>query len=207
MIVLGADAVEAASRGANGSGGTLQVGPRDILTPLAAERARDLGIEVVRAPRAPAPPSSGAGGASRTDQPVRPALSARPAQPARPAPATPGFRPTSPGSGAGATPRVRFDTPPPVPLSPALYRRGAPIALAGRPQQTGQRTRTRRVVVVGAGHVGAHTATRIAESDLVDEVVLVDVVDGLAAGVALDITHAAGLLGFTTRVRDRKSVV
>jgi malate dehydrogenase len=55
--------------------------------------------------------------------------------------------------------------------------------------------------VVGAGHVGMITAARLAEADVFDEVVLADLVDGLAAGVALDLTHCAALSGFGTRVR------
>lgn len=64
-----------------------------------------------------------------------------------------------------------------------------------------QTRRPARAIVIGAGKVGTIAAMRITESDRFDEVVLVDVVDGLAAGVALDLTHAAPLLGFTTRVR------
>ena len=55
-------------------------------------------------------------------------------------------------------------------------------------------------MIVGAGHVGMMTAARLAGADVFDEIVLVDVVDGLAAGIALDLTHAAGLDGFRTRV-------
>jgi malate dehydrogenase len=55
-------------------------------------------------------------------------------------------------------------------------------------------------MVVGAGHVGMITAARLAEADVFGEIVLVDVVEGLAAGIALDLTHTAGLSGFRTRV-------
>jgi malate dehydrogenase len=55
--------------------------------------------------------------------------------------------------------------------------------------------------VVGAGHVGATTALRLAEADVFDEVVMIDVVPGLAAGLALDLWHSAGLGGFATRLR------
>jgi malate dehydrogenase len=54
--------------------------------------------------------------------------------------------------------------------------------------------------VVGAGHVGAMTALRLAESDLFSQVTLVDVLPGLAAGLALDMWHGAGLYGFSTRL-------
>ncbi|MFC1825750.1 malate dehydrogenase [Thermodesulfobacteriota bacterium] len=48
----------------------------------------------------------------------------------------------------------------------------------------------KKVTVVGAGNVGATVALRIAEKELAD-VVLVDVVEGMPAGKALDICEAA----------------
>ena len=54
--------------------------------------------------------------------------------------------------------------------------------------------------MIGAGHVGAMTALRLAETSLLSRVVLVDVVPGLAAGLALDMWHSASLRGFTTRI-------
>ncbi|MEO8218175.1 MAG: malate dehydrogenase [Acidobacteriota bacterium] len=47
-----------------------------------------------------------------------------------------------------------------------------------------------KVTVVGAGNVGATLGQRIAEKELAD-VVLVDIVEGVAAGKALDMTEAA----------------
>jgi malate dehydrogenase len=47
-----------------------------------------------------------------------------------------------------------------------------------------------KVTVVGAGNVGATTAQRLAEKELAD-VVLVDIVEGLAQGKALDLEEAA----------------
>jgi len=57
-----------------------------------------------------------------------------------------------------------------------------------------------KITVVGAGHVGATTAQRVAESGLANEVVLVDIVDGLPQGKALDIYESAPVLGFDTKV-------
>jgi malate dehydrogenase len=54
--------------------------------------------------------------------------------------------------------------------------------------------------VIGAGHVGAMTALRLAETSLISRVVLVDVVPGLAAGLALDMWHSASVRGFKTRI-------
>jgi len=48
----------------------------------------------------------------------------------------------------------------------------------------------KKVTVVGAGNVGATTAMRVAEKELAD-VVLVDVLEGVPAGKALDICEAA----------------
>ena len=47
-----------------------------------------------------------------------------------------------------------------------------------------------KITVVGAGNVGATTAQRLAEKELCD-VVLVDIVDGVPQGKALDLTEAA----------------
>ncbi len=48
----------------------------------------------------------------------------------------------------------------------------------------------KKVTVVGAGHVGATAAMRIAEKELAD-VILVDVLEGVPAGKALDLSEAA----------------
>ena len=48
----------------------------------------------------------------------------------------------------------------------------------------------KKVTVVGAGNVGATAAMRIAEKELAD-VVLIDVLDGVPAGKALDLAEAA----------------
>jgi malate dehydrogenase len=85
-----------------------------------------------------------------------------------------------------------------------LYRRGG-YGLDGRrvesgtSQTPGAHTRP-TVAVIGAGHVGAATGIRLAESNVFERLVLIDVVDGLAAGLALDMWHSAGLQRFTTQV-------
>src|SRR6187399_705809 len=55
------------------------------------------------------------------------------------------------------------------------------------------------VTVIGAGNVGATTAQRIAEAGLAD-VVLVDIVEGLPQGKALDLAEAAPVLGHDARI-------
>jgi malate dehydrogenase len=166
-------------------GGRLVLGPGDVLTPLARDRANELGVTIAtgeyRDPAtAPTPHPRPAGGRSAG--------------------------PTSPG--------------PADPPVGALYRRGAPVVperlrpevvvagLAASPAAAptatpaGPESRRRgRATVVGAGHVGATTALRLAEADIFDEVVMVDVVPGLAAGLALDLWHSSALSGFATRLR------
>ena len=50
----------------------------------------------------------------------------------------------------------------------------------------------KKVTVIGAGNVGATAAQRLAEKQLCD-VVLVDIVEGVPQGKALDLTQAAGI--------------
>jgi malate dehydrogenase len=56
-----------------------------------------------------------------------------------------------------------------------------------------------KVTVIGAGNVGATTAQRIAEAGLAD-VVLVDIVEGLPQGKALDLAEAAPVVGHDARI-------
>jgi malate dehydrogenase len=53
-----------------------------------------------------------------------------------------------------------------------------------------------RVTVVGSGFVGATTAMRVAQKGLADEVVMVDVVEGLPQGLALDLNQSSPVEGF-----------
>jgi len=57
-----------------------------------------------------------------------------------------------------------------------------------------------KVTVVGAGAVGATTADNIIRKELCQELVLLDIKEGLAEGKALDMTQTAALLGFDTRI-------
>ncbi len=57
----------------------------------------------------------------------------------------------------------------------------------------------KKVTIVGAGNVGATTAQRIAERGWAD-VVLVDIVEGLAEGKALDMQEANPILGLDTSI-------
>jgi len=171
MSIIGVDAVEAVA-----ASGRLTLARGDRLTPLASDRAAELGVEIV----------------AIVDAATAPAVASAPA-----------------AQGGGAIPRIRLAGPGalPSPPVPALFRRGAPFpGLRGREHAAPASGRVKRVTVVGAGNVGTHAAMRLAETDLIDEIVLVDVVEGLARGVALDLTHAAGLLGFGSRIRGEGSI-
>jgi len=61
------------------------------------------------------------------------------------------------------------------------------------------RQRRRRVTVIGAGNVGSTTAQRIIEIGLAD-VMLVDIIDGLPQGKALDLAEAAPVVGYDVHV-------
>lgn len=57
-----------------------------------------------------------------------------------------------------------------------------------------------KITVVGAGHVGATTAQGLARRELARTVVLVDVVEGVPQGKALDQWESAPIEGFDTRL-------
>jgi malate dehydrogenase len=57
----------------------------------------------------------------------------------------------------------------------------------------------RKITVVGAGNVGATTAHLAAMENLAD-IVLIDIVEGLAAGKALDLAQAAPLSGYDVKI-------
>jgi malate dehydrogenase len=57
----------------------------------------------------------------------------------------------------------------------------------------------RKVTVVGAGNVGANTAQKIAAKELAD-VVLVDVVEGVPQGKALDMLESAPVEGYDVQI-------
>ncbi len=58
----------------------------------------------------------------------------------------------------------------------------------------------KKVTVVGAGNVGATCAMRLVEQELAD-VVLIDVLEGVPAGKALDLTEAAPIEGHDCRIQ------
>ena len=58
-----------------------------------------------------------------------------------------------------------------------------------------------KVTVVGAGNVGATCANVLAVNEVANQVVLIDIKEGLAEGKAMDIMQTAQLLGFDTVVK------
>ncbi|CAN5800759.1 malate dehydrogenase [soil metagenome] len=57
-----------------------------------------------------------------------------------------------------------------------------------------------KITVVGAGNVGATTAQRLAELGIANSVVLIDVLEGMPKGKALDLWEAAPVVGYDTRL-------
>ncbi len=163
--MLTAGDVEAAAKAGQG----LAMAAGDRLTPLAHDRAKELGVALLTA------------GAPNTAAPA----AAPPAAAPKPAAASAANLPP-----ASVRPFV-------LPPSGAMYRRNA---LGPQAQGAAGRDARPKAGVVGAGHVGAMTALRLAESDLFSQVTLVDVVSGLAAGLALDMWHGAGLYRFSTQL-------
>ena len=62
-----------------------------------------------------------------------------------------------------------------------------------------RRSPRRKVTVIGAGNVGSTTAQRIIETGLAD-VCLVDIVEGLPQGKALDLAEAAPVVGYDVHI-------
>jgi malate dehydrogenase len=56
------------------------------------------------------------------------------------------------------------------------------------------------VSVIGAGFYGSTTALRLAEYDIFEKVVLTDILEGKAEGLALDMNQSRGIEGFETLV-------
>lgn len=61
-------------------------------------------------------------------------------------------------------------------------------------------SRSGKVSVIGAGFYGSTTAMRLAEYDIFETVVLTDVVDGKAEGLALDINQSRPIEKFETKI-------
>ena len=60
---------------------------------------------------------------------------------------------------------------------------------------------SRRIVILGAGHVGSHCAYALAVQGICEEIVLVDIVPGKAEAQALDIADSVSFMPRPVRVR------
>jgi malate dehydrogenase len=58
-----------------------------------------------------------------------------------------------------------------------------------------------RVTIVGSGFVGATASMRVVQKAVADEVVMIDIVEGLPQGLALDMKESAPIEGFEPAVR------
>src|SRR6266567_4261650 len=58
-----------------------------------------------------------------------------------------------------------------------------------------------RVTVVGSGFVGATTAMRVVQKGIADDVVMIDIVEGLPQGLALDMRESSPVEGFEPNVK------
>jgi len=61
-----------------------------------------------------------------------------------------------------------------------------------------------KISIIGAGNVGGNLAQRLAEKDYAD-IVLLDIIEGLPQGKALDINESAPILGFNSRITGTNS--
>lgn len=168
MTIIGARDIEEAV-------GPITVGPGDVITPLARDRAGELGVEIRHAPGTTAPMDRPAGRRRRPGAPTSAPVAA-----------------TQPASVADTV--------------NGLYRRGAPVPESLSPLIPGRRGGRPSAAVIGAGHVGSTASLHLAGSDLFSSVTLIDVVEGLASGVALDLWHSAALGGFATEIRGSTSL-
>lgn len=64
-----------------------------------------------------------------------------------------------------------------------------------------------KVTVVGAGFYGSTTALRIAEYNIVETLVLTDILEGKAEGLALDMNQSRAIEGFETKVVGQTTTV
>jgi len=64
-----------------------------------------------------------------------------------------------------------------------------------------------KITVIGAGHVGATAALRIAEKQLAREVVLIDIIEGIPQGKALDMYESGPIALFDTMVKGSNDYV
>lgn len=77
--------------------------------------------------------------------------------------------------------------------------RRSPRWISPAPRQGAKPVKLGKVTIVGSGNVGATTGHLVSMNGMAHELVMIDLVPGLAASVALDINHSAGITGSPTR--------
>jgi len=78
--------------------------------------------------------------------------------------------------------------------SPELLSAGAALQLGCAPSVR-PKSHLMRITVVGSGFVGQATAMRLVQPNL-GEIVLIDIIEGLPQGLALDIRESSPIVGF-----------
>src|SRR5690606_29331348 len=66
--------------------------------------------------------------------------------------------------------------------------------------QEGEIEMLHKISVIGAGNVGATLVQRLAEAELAKYVTVVDILEGIPQGKALDILESSPVYGYDTRV-------
>lgn len=59
----------------------------------------------------------------------------------------------------------------------------------------------RKITIIGAGNVGGTAAQRLAEKELAEEIILLDIDKDLAIGKALDLAESAPIYGYDTQIQ------
>src|SRR6266403_1478266 len=73
------------------------------------------------------------------------------------------------------------------------------VDLNGAARRSGGIMARKKITVVGAGNVGATAAQRLVDKELGD-VVLVDIIEGMPQGKALDLAETAPIEGYDSRL-------
>ena len=100
---------------------------------------------------------------------------------------------------APTTPSPPLGSSPGRALSRTLYRRHPGFVPSARPRNV-RATKLQRVAILGSGGIGSVLASTLASSASAAEVVLIDLIPGLAEAVAVDIEQAASMTATGTLV-------
>lgn len=84
--------------------------------------------------------------------------------------------------------------------------RRAPRWVAPRAVQAREPRRLRKLALIGAGGVGGNIAHLSANTDLAEEIALIDIAPGLAESTALDLMHSAGITRSSSKVTGSQSL-